>query len=70
VIDVAPAVGKEFSPREIASGPFERLRVGKVGGKTRLVLDLRGVVTPSQIRFIENGGNLVVEVPTDALARR
>jgi len=70
VIDVPAARAIGLEGRELGAGPFERVRLGKQGDQVRLVLDLRGVVTPSQVKFAEKGGDLVIEIPAQALAHR
>lgn len=70
VIDVPAARATGLEARELGAGPFERVRLGKQGDQTRVVIDLRGAVSPSQVKFSEKGGDLVIEIPTQALAHR
>jgi hypothetical protein len=70
VVDLPAAYATGIMALDLDTGPFERLRVGKQGDQVRLVLDLRGVVSPKQIKFTLRGNDLVIEVPMQALARR
>ncbi|MBN2358899.1 MAG: PilZ domain-containing protein [Deltaproteobacteria bacterium] len=70
VIDLPAALATGLEARDLGAGPFERLRLGKQGDQTRLVFDLRGVVSTSQIKFSQKGRDLVIEVPSQALAHR
>lgn len=70
VVDLPPGAAPSVQSRDIGKGPFGNLRVGRSSDRVRLVFDLDGVVSPSQVRFVVKGSDLVVEVPGPALARR
>ncbi|MFH1809157.1 MAG: AMIN domain-containing protein [Pseudomonadota bacterium] len=70
VVDLPPGSAPSLSNQDLARGPFGNLRVGRTSTRVRLVFDLTGVVSPSQIRFVTKGQDLVIEVPNQAQARR